>query len=196
MKGMKGSNMRFHIFVLFLLCLASTAIAATDDALYLYLECSPGQACIDLPHRADGKISVLATPALVLGKADVKSASIQTYEDAGMAINFELRKEAADAFGKVTGENIGKKLAVVFHNKILIDPTIRESIGGGKIKIDGGKDPFWKEAPWLQDLIKDSYRSSWRSVMVYVLVALAVSIAAFIFILLPRMKRSRESMAE
>jgi hypothetical protein len=193
-KGIKGSNMRFHIFVLFLLCLASTVNAAADDALYLHLECSPGQACINLPYRDNGEISVLATPALMLGKADVKLASVQTYEDAQMAIIFELHKEAAGVFEKVTGENIGKKLAVVFHDKILTAPTIRESIGGGKIKLDGGKDPFWKEAPWLQDLIMDSYKTNGRSVMVYVIVALAVSISAFVFILLPRMKRVHQSI--
>ena len=189
--------MRFHIFVLFLLCLASTVNAATGDALYLHLECSPGQACINLPYGNNGKQSVLATPALVLGKADLKSARVQTYEDARMAIILELHQEAADVFGKVTGENVGKKLAVVFHDKILTSPTIRESIGGGKIKIDGGgKDPFWREAPWLQDLIEDSYKTSGRSVIVYVLVALAVSIAGFVFILLPRIKRSHQSMPE
>jgi hypothetical protein len=195
-KGMKGSNMRFHLFVLFLLFLASTVNAATNDALYLYLECSPGQACINVPYGDNGEKSVLATPVLVLGKADIKSASVQTYQDAGMAINFELHKEAADALGKVTGENIGKKLAVVFHNKILIDPTIRASIENGKIKVDGGKDPFWKDAPWLQDLINDSYKTSGRSVMTYVIIALAVSFAAFVFILLPRMRRSQPSIPE
>ena len=193
---MKGSNMRFHIVALFLLFLASTVNAATDNALYLHLECSNGQACIDLPYRDHGKLSVLATPALVLGKSDFKSASVQTYEAAQMAILLEFNKETADVFGKVTGENIGKKLAVVFHDKILTAPTIRESIGGGKIKIDGGKDPFWKEAPWLKDLIEDSYKTSGRSVMIYVIVALAVSFAAFVFILLPRMKRSHQSMPE
>jgi hypothetical protein len=182
--------------VLFLLCIASTVNAATDDALYLYLECSPGQASIDLPYDNNGKISVLATPALVLRKADFKSASVQTYEDARMSIMFELHKEAADVFAKITGANIGKKLAVVFHDKILIAPFINESIRGGKMKIDGGKDPFWQKAPWLQDLIKDSYKTSGRSVMVYVLVALAVSVAAFVFILLPQMKRSHQSMPE
>jgi hypothetical protein len=190
---MKGSNMRFHIFVLLLLCLASTVNAATDNALYLHLECSTGQACIDLPYRDSGKMSVLATPALVLGKADFKSASVQTYTAAQMAILLEFHKEAADVFGKVTGENIGKRLAVVFHDTILTAPTIRESIRGGKIKIDGGKDPFWKEAPWLKDLIEDSYKMSGRSVMVYVIVALAVSILAFVFIILPRMKQPHPS---
>ena len=188
--------MRFHIFVLFLLCLASTVTAAADDALYFYLECPPGQACINLPRSDNEKQSVLATPALVLGKADFKSASVQTYEDARMSIMLELHKEAADVFAKITRANIGKKLAVVFHDKILIAPLINESIGGGKFTINGGKDPFWKEAPWLQDLIKNSYRTSGRSVMSYVLVALAVSIAAFVFILLPRMKRSHQSMPE
>jgi hypothetical protein len=195
-KGMKGSNMRFHVFVLFLLCLASTANAATADALYLYLECSPGQTCIDLPHGDSGRLSLLATPALVLGKADFKSASLQTYEGTQMAVLFELQKQSADAFGRVTGANIGKKLAVVFHNKILTAPTIRESIGGGKIRLDGGKDPFWRQAPWLQDLIDDSYRASRRSVMVYVFVALAIAISAFFFILLPRIKPSKPAMPE
>jgi hypothetical protein len=188
--------MRFHIFVLFLLCLASAVTAATDDALYLYLECSPGQACINLAYGDNGKQSVLATPALALQKSDFKSARVQTYDDAGMAILLELQKESADVFGKVTGSNIGKKLAVVFHDKVLTAPTIRESIRGGKIKIDGGKDPFWKEALWLQDLINESYNTSGRSVMTYVVVALAVSFAAFVFILLPRMKRSHPSIPE
>jgi hypothetical protein len=112
------------------------------------------------------------------------------------AVLFELQKESADAFGRVTGANIGKKLAVVFHNKILTAPTIRESIGDGKIKLDGGKDPFWRQAPWLKDLIEDSYRASRRSVMVYVIVALAIAISAFVFILLPRMKPSQPAMPE
>ena len=141
-------------------------------------------------------MSVLSTPALVLRKADVKSASVQTYGDARMTINCELHKEAADVLEKVTGENIGKKLVVVFHDKILVAPTIRSSIGGGKIKLDGGLAPFWREAPWLQNLIEDSYKTSARSVMVYVIVALAVSISAFVFILLPRVKRSHQSMPE
>lgn len=188
--------MRSYIFVLFILYLASTVNAATDNALYLHLECSTGQACIDLPYRDTGKMSVLATPALMLAKADFKSASVQTYETAQMAILLEFHKEAADVFEKITGENVGKKLAVVFHDKILTAPTIRESIRGGKIKIDGGKDPFWNEAPWLKDLIEHSYKASGRSVMVYVIVALAVSILAFAFILLPRMKRSHQSVPE
>ncbi len=188
--------MRFHVFALFFLLLASMGYAAADDALYLYLECANGQACIDLPSRNSGKMSVLATPALVLGNADFKSASVETYEAARMAILLEFHKTAADVFEKVTGENIGKKLAVVFHGKILTSPTIRESIRGGKIKIDGGRDPFWNEAPWLKDLIENSYATSRRSVMAYVIAALAVSILAFAFILLPRMKASHPSMPE
>lgn len=188
--------MRFNLFALFLLFLALTANAAANDALYLYLECSPGQTCINLPDKDRDEISGQTPPAMVLEKADFKSASVQTYEDARMAINFELKKDAAETFEKITGENIGKRLLVVFHNKILIAPTIRASIGGGKIKIDGDKNPFWQEAPWLQKLIKESYETSGHSVMVYVIVALAVSISAFAFILLPRMRRSRHSTPE
>jgi hypothetical protein len=192
MKGMKGNNMRFQIFVLFLLFFAFTLNAATDDAMYLHLECMQGQDCIDLASSDNGVQSVTATPALVLKKLDFKSASIRSYDDTHQAIELELNREAADKFKQITGENIGKKLMVVFNNKILTAPTVREAIGGGKIQLDGQQVTFWQGIPWLQELIKESYETSGHSVMVYVIVALAVSISAFAFILLPRMKRSAD----
>ena len=188
--------MRFHLFALSLLSFVLILNAATDDAMYLHLECIQGQDCIDLPDINDGEQSVLAIPSLVLNKVDFKSARIQTYDNSEQAIYLELKKVAADKFEKITEENIGKKLMVVLNGEILTAPVIKDVIRGGKINLNGKQVTFWKEIPWLQELIKESYDRSGHSVMVYVIVALAVSIGAFVFILLPRLKRSHQSMTE
>jgi hypothetical protein len=199
MKGMKGNNMKFQIFTFLFLFHALLGSANADEKLYLYLECSPGQKCIDLACD-NGKVeSVLATPAQVMARADFKSASVRMGADIRRSLDIELGKEAAKKFEKITRDNIGRKLMVVLDNKILIAPTIREPITVGKIMISGGagpNDPFWEKVPWLQDLIKDSYRTSLRSVLVYVIIALAASISAFVFILLPRMRPTRHSSPE
>ena len=183
--------MKLQIFSCLFLCLALLANAAPDNSMYLYLECVSGQACIDLPDSDGDTMSILATPALVLGKADFKSARIDMYENAQQSVMLELKREAAEKFEKITGENIGKRLAVVFNNEILTAPTVRDAIRGGKIKLDGKKVTFWKEIPWLQELIEESYDTSRQSVITFVIVAAAVVLSAFAFILLPRMKRTR-----
>jgi hypothetical protein len=191
--------MKFRVFVLFFLAYVLLGSANADDKMYLYVECSPGQKCIDLAYD-NGKVeSVLSVPAQVVAKADVKSAKVQTSEDARQSLNIELGKEAAEKFEKITGENIGKKIIVVLDNKILIAPTVREPITNGKIMITGRygeHDPFWEKVPWLQDLIKDSYSASSRSILTYVIIASAVSISAIVFILLPRVRRTRHSSPE
>jgi hypothetical protein len=191
--------MKFQFFVLFFLAHALLGSANADDKMYLYVECSPGQKCIDLAYD-NGKIeSVLATPAQVVAKADIKSANVQTSEDARQSLNIELSKEAAEKFEKITRENLGKKIMVVLDNKILIAPTVREPITNGKIMITsryGEHDPFWEKVPWLQDLIKDSYNANSRSILTYVIIASAVSISAIVFILLPRVRRTRHSSPE
>jgi hypothetical protein len=75
--------MRFHLIALFMLLLAIAANAAMDDAMYLHLECGPGQECIDLASIDNGMQSVQPAPALVLRKTDFKSAGIPLYENGG-----------------------------------------------------------------------------------------------------------------
>jgi hypothetical protein len=188
--------MKYHIIaLLFMFCILLGA-AVADDSLYLYLQCSPGQPCIDLALKDGTTESFLAAPALVLGGADVKSASVKPGVNAPQSLIIELGEAAAGKFEKITGENVGKKIAVVFENKILIAPTIQSPIRGGTLTIYSAQDSFWERAPWLQNLIKGSYRESSQSVTVYVIIAVAVLISIFIFVLLPRMRRNRESSPE
>lgn len=53
-------------------------------------------------------------------------------------INFSLNSEGARIFGDFTGENVGKRLAIVLDGKVYSAPVINERIGGGSGQISGG----------------------------------------------------------
>lgn len=52
-------------------------------------------------------------------------------------INFTLNSEGAKKFGDYTGNNVGKRLAIVLDNKVYSAPRINERIGGGSGQISG-----------------------------------------------------------
>ncbi len=52
-------------------------------------------------------------------------------------VSFTLDRYGAQKFGKVTTNNIGKRLAIVLDNKIISAPVIREAITGGSGTISG-----------------------------------------------------------
>ncbi len=192
--------MRIQTIALFFLLSAFPASTATDASLCFYLECSPGQQCIDLAYDDNGKTeSVVATPVQVLGRVDLESARVQVNANIPQALEIELSREASRKFEKITGDNIGKRLMVVFDNKILTAPTINARISERRLTIYAGRSqqgPFWERAPWLQDLIRGSAIAGSRSILIYVVIALAASISAFIFVVLPRMRKTRESGPE
>jgi hypothetical protein len=199
MKGMKGISMKLQIFALFFLFLVLPGFASADDSLYFYVECSPGQKCIDLAYAVGKTESVFAAPADVLGEADVKAASLQRGDNTRQGLNIELTDDASKRLEKITAENIGKRLMVVFDNKILTAPKISAPIADRRILIYTGSDvqePFWNRAPWLQNLIKESNRSSGRSAMMYGIVAAAALISVLAFVVVPRMRRTGQSNPE
>jgi len=57
------------------------------------------------------------------------------YGEPYVAIEFD--KKGARTFERVTGENVGKRLAIVLDNKVYSAPTIQEKIAGGKARITG-----------------------------------------------------------
>ena len=194
---MKGNKMKFQIFALLILFHILLGNAKADDRIYLYLQCSQGQTCVDLADEDGNKESVLATPAQVLGRGDIESAVVQKAGNTSPSLNIELSKEASQKFEKITGENIGRKLMVVLDNKVLTAPTINMPISGPKITLSTRhNDRFWEKVPWLYDLVKDTYKSGGRPVMIYAIVALAAAISACAFVLWPRWRRVRHSTPE
>ena len=53
-------------------------------------------------------------------------------------VRFNLDRLGAQTFGRITTENIGRRLAIVLDNSVISAPNIREAITGGSGTISGG----------------------------------------------------------
>jgi len=53
-------------------------------------------------------------------------------------VAIEFNSEGARLFDKITGENVGKRLAIILDNTVYSAPVIKERISGGKASITGG----------------------------------------------------------
>lgn len=91
--------------------------------------------------RATKRVSrtpfLLKKGALLTGASltDARVALDSQYGEPYVSIEFD--KKGARTFERVTGENVGKRLAIVLDNKVYSAPTIQEKIAGGKARITG-----------------------------------------------------------
>jgi len=53
-------------------------------------------------------------------------------------VAIEFNSEGARIFDKITGENVGKRIAIILDNTVYSAPVVRERISGGKASITGG----------------------------------------------------------
>lgn len=84
---------------------------------------------------------VKSTPELVgsaISKAEVRTSSGETSLTAGLPeVQLEMNSEGAKIFARVTGLNIGKRLAIVLDSKVASAPSIKDKIPFGSARIDG-----------------------------------------------------------
>jgi preprotein translocase subunit SecD len=77
------------------------------------------------------KTTLLTGDSLTNARVQIDSQYGEPY------VSIEFDRKGARAFERVTGENVGKRLAIVLDNKVYSAPTIQEKIGGGKARITG-----------------------------------------------------------
>lgn len=74
---------------------------------------------------------------VLLDGSYLKRAQVQTDQFGKPEVVFSLSAEGAKKFARITEANVGKRLAIVFDEKILSMPVIRERIPGGQVRITG-----------------------------------------------------------
>ena len=62
--------------------------------------------------------------------ADLRNARAQIDQNGAPAVGFSLNAEGAAKFGRVTGENVGRQLAIILDNRVESAPRIDERISG------------------------------------------------------------------
>lgn len=113
-----------------------------NDIIFTYLECEVGQTgCLELKDDK-GEINKL-------DKNSKKSFKIKSANYKNLSIEFSLDKESACWFGDLTGNSIGKRLAIVANDKILTFPYIQSKIDQGILQLSGGISSTEKETEKL-----------------------------------------------
>jgi preprotein translocase subunit SecD len=92
----------------------------------------------DRDTKRTSKIPYLLRKNALLTGASLTSARVQLDSRYGEPyVSIEFDKKGARIFERVTGENVGKKLAIVLDGKVYSAPVIQNRIGGGKAMITG-----------------------------------------------------------
>ena len=110
----------------------------------------PG-AFITLKQREGGTLDVedeIAMSGDAVAKAGVG------FEDRGVSVNLSLTTDGARIFRKLTGENIGRRLAIVLDNVVYSAPVIQSAIPGGEAIISGQFTP--QEARQLAVVLREA----------------------------------------
>jgi hypothetical protein len=186
MRKERGSDTKSFYLALIFIIFTFLGTAGADDKLYLYTVCSGGQGCIEIAYDNGVKESVQADPWLVLSKNNIRSAFVRRSGgfERRISLDMALDKEVS---AKIT-KNFGRELIFVFNNNIIDSPSIRSIAGTAFISFRQW-GPLLEKAPWLKDLVEESYNSNvGRTVYIYVISSLGIILAAFILVFFPRNK--------
>ena len=94
-------------------------------------------------YESDKELDPFGNPLLFAVKkrnvisGDLLTNAFPTLDKGSPVVSFEFNNKGGRKFGKITTENIGKKLAIILDNKVISYPNIREPITGGKGIITG-----------------------------------------------------------
>lgn len=86
-----------------------------------------------------GETFYLCPPADI-GAADVKAADV-IQRNGRPVIDVTFTNAGAEKLAKLTGANIGKRIAIIVEGEILFAPTVRDTIKNGRAQISGNFTP-------------------------------------------------------
>ena len=98
----------------------------------------PGDEVLYGPSESGGKVPYLVeSPVLMTGDTVTDARVRPGGRLEGPYVAVELNSSGAETFDALTGENVGRKLAIVLDKTVYSDPVIRERIPGGHVSISG-----------------------------------------------------------
>lgn len=90
--------------------------------------------------RLESKPLLLKKKVLLTGAA-VKNATVRIGDYNEPYVSVDFNRRGAAEFGKITGENVKRRLAIILDGIVRSAPVIQERIGGGKAQITGSYTP-------------------------------------------------------
>ena len=95
--------------------------------------------------------AVRPQPVLTGGVVVNAQASVNP-DDNRPIVNMEMNSEGSREWARITGANVGKRIAISLDNSVFSAPTIEEKIPGGRSRITGADSP--NEARLLEIVLK------------------------------------------
>ncbi len=102
----------------------------------------------DPPAEAENQDKVRTLPYIlkdqvILTGDDINDASVQWNQMGDSYVALEFKPAGGRKFAQITGDNVGKRFAIVLDRQARSAPVIREKIGGGRASIEmGAGDPY------------------------------------------------------
>jgi len=78
---------------------------------------------------------VVERASLLGDNPKITSAAVQQGQYGGYVVNFELGDDDAKKWATVTGNNVGRQVAIILDNLILQYPVVKEKIPNGRSQI-------------------------------------------------------------
>ncbi|HEY0134635.1 MAG TPA: protein translocase subunit SecD, partial [Nannocystis sp.] len=97
---------------------------------------------------------------VVKSRAEVTGESIVTanvgfdQQTGTPEVNLKLDRVGADRFEAMSGENIGRKMAIMLDDEVMSDPVFNDRIPGGNVRITMGQTPGQSVREAANDLVK------------------------------------------
>ena len=91
-------------------------------------------------NRETGQVSterLNVEKKVLLDETGLKSAAVAKGLKSQPQIDFSLTPDGKERFAKITGQNIGRRLAIVIDGQLITAPTIQSPITGGQGQITG-----------------------------------------------------------
>jgi preprotein translocase subunit SecD len=116
-------------------------LAIPADREIGFEEVAPRDATGDAPGEVFWRTQFLKKRVSVTGEY-LSSADVSFDEMGRPEVAFTMNRQGAEHFGKLTGENVGRRMAIVLDEKITQAPTIQSQITDrGRITLGGFGDP-------------------------------------------------------
>ena len=98
-----------------------------------------------MEKRRNRETGIVTTTPILVKKQALLTGDLLTGAKVGIGsgmgteirVDLEFNSEGARLFEKVTGENIGKRIAIVLDNSVYSAPVVKDRISGGKAVISG-----------------------------------------------------------
>ena len=92
---------------------------------------------IEIPGKDGATPSASLKPTDLTG-ADLAESGVDFDQNTGKpAVSLTFTKEGGDKFAKITGDNVGKPVAIILDNEVVSAPNVQEKIVGGTAQITG-----------------------------------------------------------